>query len=64
MLFYIKFMQKRKRCFGSWLGCIAIRVNIKNKKTPPPKIIKFYANGEMTGIRDYVSYHQNNDLGL
>lgn len=37
-------------------GCITIRVNVKNKKTPPPKIIKFYANGDMRGIRDYVQF--------
>lgn len=37
-------------------GSITIRVNAKNNRTPPPMIIKFYANGDMRGIRDYVQF--------
>jgi hypothetical protein len=37
-------------------GCITIRVNAKNGRTPPPKIIKVYANGDMRGIRKYVQF--------
>lgn len=37
-------------------GSITIRSNAKNVKIPPPKIIKFYANGDMRGIHDYVQW--------
>lgn len=37
-------------------GYITIRVNSKNDRTPPPKIVKFFANGDMRGIRDYVQF--------
>jgi len=37
-------------------GSITIRVNAKNFETPPPDIIKFYANGDMTGMRDFVQF--------
>ena len=37
-------------------GYITERVNAKNNNTPAPKIIKFYANGSMIGIRDYVRF--------
>ena len=46
-------------------GNITERANAKNDKTPPPKIVKFYANGDMRGIRDYVSFlNRNKDLGF
>lgn len=45
-------------------GYITIRVNAKNDKIPPPRIIKFFANGDMRGIRDYVSFlNRYKDLG-
>lgn len=40
------------RSFGS----ITIRVNAKNEKTPAPKIVKFFPNGDMRAIRDYVRF--------
>ena len=46
-------------------GNITERANAKNDKTPPPKIVKFFANGDMRGIRDYVSFlNRNKDLGF
>lgn len=46
-------------------GDITERANAKNKDTPPPRLIKFFANGDMHGIRDYVSYlNRNKDLGF
>jgi hypothetical protein len=46
-------------------GDITERANAKNKDTPPPRLIKFFPNGDMRGIRDYISYlNRNKDLGF
>jgi hypothetical protein len=46
-------------------GDITERANAKNKDTPAPRIIKFFPNGDMRGIRDYVSYlNRNKELGF
>jgi len=44
-------------------GTITIRVNFKNKKIPPPEVIRFCNNGEMTGIVAYIK-HKNTCEGL
>ncbi len=44
-------------------GTITIRVNSKNEKIPPPEIIRFYNNGDMTGIVAYIK-HKNTCEGL
>jgi hypothetical protein len=36
-------------------GHIILRENSKNKKIPPPEVIKFYNNGDMTVIADFIS---------
>jgi hypothetical protein len=46
-------------------GYITSRINAKNKDTPPPKIIKFFGNGSMLGIRDYVQFlNRYKDFGF
>ncbi len=37
-------------------GYITIRVNAKNNKTPPPKVVKFYKLGDMTGIIEFITF--------
>ena len=41
-----------------FLDAITIRVNSKNAKTPPPEVIKYYSNGEKTGILRFIK-HKN-----
>jgi hypothetical protein len=36
-------------------GHIILRENSKNKKIPPPEVIKFYNTGDMTVIADFIS---------
>jgi hypothetical protein len=46
-------------------GYITSRINAKNKDTPPPQIVKFFANGSMLGIRDYFQFlNRYKDFGF
>jgi len=37
-------------------GYITIRVNAKNDKTPPPKVVAFYRLGDITGIVAFLEF--------
>ena len=49
-------MIKKVNAVFARFGYITSRTNAKNKDIPPPKIVKFFANGSMLGIKDYVSF--------
>jgi hypothetical protein len=40
-------------------GCITIRVNAKNDKTPAPKIVAVYNLGDMTGILEFEEFRKS-----
>lgn len=45
-------------------GYITIRVNAKNDKTPPPKVVAFYRLGDITGIVTFLEFRRLcKDLG-
>jgi hypothetical protein len=45
-------------------GYITIRVNAKNDKTPPPKVVAVYNLGDMTGILEFEKFRKAcKDLG-
>ena len=39
-------------------GFITIRVNAKNDKTPPPKVVALYNLGDMTGIVEFEEFRK------
>ena len=43
-------------------GFITIRVNAKNDKTPPPKIVALYNLGDMTGILELKNLENTAEL--
>lgn len=45
-------------------GYITIRVNAKNDKTPPPKVVAFYRLGDISGIVTFLEFRKTcRDLG-
>lgn len=38
-------------------GYVTIRANPKNKRTPRPKIVAYYRNGDKTGIFRYLGFY-------
>jgi hypothetical protein len=58
-------MTKRVYAVFARFGYITERVNAKNKDIAPPEIVKFFSNGDMRKIRDYVQFlNRYNNLGL
>lgn len=53
-------------------GSITIRVNAKNDKIPPPKIVHYFRNGERKGIMGFLRHYamcrklgwKNNDVNI
>ena len=37
-------------------GSITIRVNAKNDEIPPPKIFRYFSNGDDTGIMEFLDF--------